>query len=307
MRTGTERDGLPEWEESCPFCPGNEEDLTEIQLEMAAQTDPGWQTRIVPNKFPALTTKEQGGQRYAKGIYLAMSGYGQHDVIIESPKHNRNIAEMSDQEIEIVVETYHKRYVDLMEKHGNMMAILFRNHGKRAGTSLIHPHSQVIVTGMVPRYIRFREDVAEDYFDEFGSCVYCDILEHEIKDRRRLVLENDRFLAFVPFAADVPFEMWIMPKTHRADFGSISDLEKEHFAMIFRDCLGKLFYELNDPDYNYVFNTAARYKAGEPQLHWFLQIQPRLTTRAGFEIGSGIRVNPSLPEDDAEFLRGESE
>jgi UDPglucose--hexose-1-phosphate uridylyltransferase len=236
-----------------------------------------------------------------------MPGYGQHEVIIESPEHDQQIATMSKEEVEVVIETYHKRYIELMLEHENMMAIIFRNHGDRAGASLKHPHSQIIVTGMVPRHIRWREQEAQDYFDDWARCLYCDILGFEIQNRRRVVQENESFLAFVPFAAEVPFEVWIMPKNHQADFGSISDQEKSDFAAILKKVLGNLYEKLNDPDYNYVINTAARYKAEEPQVHWYCQIHPRLTTQAGYELGAGIRINPSLPELDADFLNGLSE
>jgi UDPglucose--hexose-1-phosphate uridylyltransferase len=155
---------------------------------------------------------------------------------------------------------------------------------------------------MVPRYIRWREEEAQRYFDEWGRCVFCDILNFEMEDRRRVILENDSFIAFIPYAAEVPFEIWIMPKGHRADFGNISGAEKTDLAPALRYCLARLHDKLGDPDYNYVINTSARYRADEPQLHWYLQILPRLTTRAGFEIGSGININPSLPERDADFL-----
>lgn len=295
---------LPYFSKTCPFCPGNEHMLPPVLFEKLKSNGSQWQTRVVPNKFPALV-HEGSLERYNKGIYLAMGGYGLHEVVIESPDHNRQIADMSYEEVSDVVETYHKRYVELMEEHKNMMTIIFRNHGKLAGTSLIHPHSQIIVTGFVPNYIRWREDEAQKYYDEWGRCVYCDILEFEIKEQQRVISDNRSFLAFVPFAAEVPFEIWILPKHHEADFGSISDGEKEDLTFVLRDCLSRLNKKLNDPDYNYVFNTAARFKSGEPQLHWYLQIRPRLTTQAGFEIGSGININPSIPEEDAAFLRGE--
>jgi UDPglucose--hexose-1-phosphate uridylyltransferase len=231
-----------------------------------------------------------------------MPGYGQHEVIIESPDHDQDLATMSIEEVETVIETYHKRYVSLMQVHKNMMAIIFRNHGMKAGASLSHPHSQMIVTGMVPQNIRVREQEAQRYYDQWQRCVYCDILEFEQHHRRRVIAENESFLAFIPFAADVPFETWIMPKEHEADFGSISAIEKSHFALILKNVLTRLYDKLSDPDYNYVINTAARYKAEEPQIHWYCQISPRLTTPAGFELGSGISINPSLPEIDADFL-----
>ncbi len=301
QKSNRERQSLVSRDAKCPFCPGNEQMSDSIDLEMPNQQQTFWQTRVVPNKFPALTPGEHT-HRATEGIYIAMPGYGRHEVIIESPDHNQDIATMSKQEVEIIIETYHKRYIDLMAVHENMMAIIFRNHGERAGASLQHPHSQIIVTGIVPQHRRYREEQAQHYYDVWGRCVYCDILAFERQNRRRVIQENEAFLAFVPFAAEVPFEICIMPKTHQADFGSISEQEKSDFASILKNVLTNLYDKLNDPDYNYVINTAARYKAEEPQVHWYCQIHPRLITSAGFELGAGININPSLPEVDADFL-----
>jgi UDPglucose--hexose-1-phosphate uridylyltransferase len=295
------RSKVPVHDKDCPFCPGNEGMLPPVIME-TLNDDGNWQVKVVPNKFPALTPKGKV-ERYTEGIYVAMQGYGHHEVIIETPVHNRQMGEMSDEEIGMVIETYHRRYTDLMREDENMMIIIFRNHGLRAGTSLLHPHSQLISTGMVPHYIRWREDAAQRYFDEWGRCVFCDMLAYEMNDGRRVVFENRSFAAVVPFAADVPFEVWVMPKIHKADFCDIGDEEKSDLASVMRNILEKLAVKLNDPDYNYVLNTSARYRAREPQLHWYLQIRPRLMTVAGFEIGSGISINPSMPEEDAEFLR----
>ncbi|HEY9669253.1 MAG TPA: galactose-1-phosphate uridylyltransferase, partial [Coleofasciculaceae cyanobacterium] len=254
---------LASQERKCPFCTGKEPFSEPILLEMPNQQHTSWQTRVVSNKFPALTPHENT-HRFSEGIYIAMPGYGRHEVIVESPDHNQHIATMSQEEVEIVIETYHKRYIDLMAAHENMMAIIFRNHGDRAGASLEHPHSQIIVTGIVPQYRRYREEQAQRYFDVWGRCVYCDILEFEQQNRRRVVGENGSFLAFIPFTAEVPFETWIMPKNHQADFGSITEQEKSDFASILKNILTNLYEKLNDPDYNYVINTAARYKAEEP-------------------------------------------
>lgn len=296
-----ERKQLPILDKECPFCPGNEHTLSSIIMETPRASQNCWQTRVILNKFPALTP-DSDTSRFTQGIYLAMPGYGQHEVIIESPEHNRDIAQMSIAEVSTLIETYHKRYVDLMKAHENMIAVIFRNRGTQAGASLNHPHSQIIVTGIVPHHVRWREEEAQRYFDECGRCVYCDILAFEMQDRRRVILENQSFLAFVPFAAEVPFEVWIMPKRHQADFSQISNEEKSDLAQALHDILARLYTKLEDPDYNYVINTAARYKAYEPQLHWYLQIWPRLTTQSGFELGAGMTVNPSIPEEDANFL-----
>ncbi len=292
---------LPRHDPDCPFCPGNEHMLPGIIMELPGPDESGWQTRVVPNKYPAVSPTGDT-TRYNVGIYWAMQGYGRHEVIIESSCHDCRLAGMSEAEVGLIIETYHRRYTDLLKEHRNMMTLIFRNHGVRAGTSLLHPHSQIIVTGMVPTYIRWREDQAQAHFDETGRCVYCEIIDFELKYRRRLVVENETFVGFVPFAAEVPFEVWIIPRRHQACFGEVTDPEKADLSAALRHVLARLDSKLGDPDYNYIINTAARYKEGEPQLHWYLQIRPRLTTMAGFEIGSGIAINPSIPEEDADTL-----
>lgn len=286
----------------CPFCPGGSHEEEEILLELPKVNGSGWQTRVVANRYPALST--QGNtMRSSHGIYLMMPGYGRHEVIIESPDHEKDIPTMDLSEVELIVETYHHRYIDLMREHESMMGIIFRNHGQRAGASQSHPHSQIIITSVVPQQRRWREEEAQRYYDDWGRCLYCDILKFEYKEQTRIVEENNSFLAFVPFAAEVPFEISIAPKHHEADFGSMTDTEKADFSVILQSILTRLSEKLNDPDYNYIINTAARYKAEEPQVHWYCQIRPRLTTPAGFEIASSVSINPSLPEWDAQFLR----
>jgi UDPglucose--hexose-1-phosphate uridylyltransferase len=295
------KEDVPALDEGCPFCPDNEHMLPGILFERAGKEGESWQTRIVPNKFSAVTPNGNT-DRSKKDLYIAMPGHGRHEVIIESPRHNHQVALMESTQVDAVVETYHRRYLDLIDDGDNMMILIFRNHGIRAGTSLIHPHSQLISTSFVPRFLRQREEEAERYFDEWGRCVFCDVLAYELRKRKRVVLENTSFAAFVPFAADVPFEVWIVPKRHQADFGQISDQEKSDLAAALLNILSRLYHKLNNPDYNYMINTSAQYRRDEPQLHWYLQIRPRLTTQAGFEIGSGISINPSFPEADADFL-----
>jgi UDPglucose--hexose-1-phosphate uridylyltransferase len=287
---------------SCPFCPGNEENLEPTIIEFPKPDNSGWQTRVVANKFPALIPCGDT-TRVPKGIYLTMAGYGKHEVIIESPEHDQSLAKMTLPEIKILIETYHQRYRKLMEDQENMMIIIFRNHGQEAGASLSHPHSQIIATSIVPQNRRWQEEEAQRYYDHWHRCVYCDMLTFEMEEKVRVIQENDSFVAFVPFAAEVPCEVWIMPKQHHADFTSMNKLQRSEFASILHIILKRLDNKLRDPDYNYVINSASRYKGEEPQLHWYCQIKPRLTTSAGFEMGAGISINPSIPEVDAAFLR----
>jgi UDPglucose--hexose-1-phosphate uridylyltransferase len=264
-----------------------------------------WQTRVVPNKFPALTP-EIGVARPSDGFYTAMPGYGKHEVIIESPRHDQDLHNLSIKEIGVVVNTYQSRYKALLKDPKIKHVILFRNHGVRAGTSLAHPHSQLIALGLLPTNIRKRHKVAEEYHDDYGRCLYCALVAHEANMRERVILENNSFLGFVPYAAEVPFEIWVLPKKHQADFGELSEGGVKDFSEALKIALTGLDSKPGGPDYNYVINTTSRSHLNSEHMHWFLQIRPRITTPAGFEIGSGMQINPSLPEQDAANLRGDS-
>jgi UDPglucose--hexose-1-phosphate uridylyltransferase len=232
-----------------------------------------------------------------------MCGCGAHEVVIEVPDHSKTIATMDEEEVVRVVRTYKERFLDLDRSGWNQLIIIFRNQGKRAGTSLEHPHSQIIGTPVVPEEIRRRLEEAQRYFDDHGSCVYCDIIHHELTEKVRLVCSNSGFVALCPFASTVPYEMWILPRRHASSFGVLTDDDAVLLAKLLREALRRLYDLLDNPDYNYVVRSAPHHSAGEPHFHWYVEILPRLTTRAGFEIGSGMNINVVAPESAAEALR----
>jgi UDPglucose--hexose-1-phosphate uridylyltransferase len=299
-QSGPSRD-LPEIEADCPFCPGNEGQLGEILFESSADNAQGWLTRVVENKFPALTLRGSA-ERSNLGLRVSMDGYGSHEVIIDSPRHDRDLSSMGKQEIYAVLKTYHRRYLAHANAGQGTTTIIFRNHGPQAGTSLIHPHSQIVTTPVVPAMIRIREAEAQRYWDRMGKCVYCDILAEELEQGTRVLGQGKHFVAFVPYAARVPMEMRLMPRRHAADFGHVTEEELQDLALLLSDVMGRLHTLMKDPDYNLVINTASRHLLEAPYTHWHLSVRPRLSTMAGFEIGSGMNINPSLPEDDAKFL-----
>lgn len=294
---------LPEVDRGCPFCPGNENQLLGIIAELPGAGQYKWQTRVVPNKYPALSQDAEVAGRQ-QTVYVSLEAYGAHEVVIESPWHNKDIGTMSVEEVGKVIDTCQRRYNKLLETDEKILcAVVFRNHGKRAGTSLIHPHSQIVAPAVVPRYIADRQQAAEEYFRANRRCVMCDMLEYEQARQERIVLKNDSFAALAPYAAEVPCEVWIAPLRHSADFGSITPEQTGDLAAILRDILHRIYDRLDDPDYNYVIHSCTKTYRDESYLHWYLQIKPRLTIPAGFEIGSGMHINPSTPEQDAAFLR----
>jgi UDPglucose--hexose-1-phosphate uridylyltransferase len=294
---------------TCPFCAGNEHMTPTPVYVIPDPASPGgkaWQVRVVPNMFPALVVPLEDAEarkRHRKGIYLEMEGCGQHEVVIESPDHSKTIATMSIEEIHNIVRTYRERFLAMDRMNWNQLIIIFRNQGEVAGTSLAHPHSQIVGAPIVPEDIRCRLDEAQRYFDDNGTCVYCDMLEAEITEGTRLVCSNAGFVAFCPFASTVPYAMWIVPRRHASSFGVLTDEEAGLLARILKDALLKLHVLLANPDYNYVIRSSPHHSAGEPHFHWYLEVMPRLTTMAGFEIGSGININVVVPESAAAELR----
>jgi UDPglucose--hexose-1-phosphate uridylyltransferase len=297
---------IPEFKADCPFCPGNEgmtPPETMAYRHGGTANGPGWWVRAFPNKFSALVPEGSLTRKEAEGFFRTMDGVGQHEVIVESPRHNLCIPLMEDKQVEEVILAYRERYLILREDPRFKVIIIFKNHGSKAGTSLEHPHSQLVAAPIVPLSIRYRIEKAYTHYDDEGTCVYCDILREGLKVRTRLVLETDRFAAFHPFASRAPFETWIIPKRHNASFGSITMDEAKEFAYVLRKTLGKMYRGLNNPDYNYIIHTAPIKDEQEEYFHWHLQILPRLLTPAGFELGTGMFINTALPEETAAFIR----
>ncbi len=288
----------------CPFCRGNEK-MTPDELYSISAGDK-WLVRVVPNKYPALepkSSKKGSIERRDTGPYLNMDGIGSHEVVVESPNHNEDLVNMKINHIEKIIEAYRKRYLELTKNKDYQLIIIFRNHGEIAGSSIKHPHSQIVATPFVPNHVRHKLFETQRYFDDFGNCVYCDMLKYELKSKDRLIHENNDFVAFAPFASQVPYSVMIIPKTHYAGFTETPDGTNKNLASILQTVLKKIYGLLADPDYNYIIYSSPLDKSRQRNYHWHLEILPRLTNRAGFEIGSGVSINTMLPEDCAKFLR----
>jgi UDPglucose--hexose-1-phosphate uridylyltransferase len=298
----------PTYKKDCPFCPGNEHLTPHETLAYRSSGSPdsiGWWVRVVPNKFPALSPEGSVERKEEKGFFRMMDGVGAHEVVIGSPIHNQLFPLAEDRQVEEVLLAYRERYLALREDPRIKLIIIFKNHGEAAGTSLEHTHSQIVGTAVVPSYIRKKLEEAARYYDDHGRCVYCDSIHEELRYGERIVMDTEKYVVLHPFASRFPFEAWIIPKEHQASFGLISMEDSKTFAKVLKATLSKLYFKLNDPDYNFVIHTAPIKDEQEDYYHWHLQIIPRLTTTAGFEMGSGIYINVSFPEETAQFLRGE--
>jgi UDPglucose--hexose-1-phosphate uridylyltransferase len=294
-------DHIPAFEPGCAFCPGNES-MSAVETYRVADRD-GWQVRVVENKFPALS-REGDRVRRIDGVYRSMSGVGFHEVVVEHRRHDLSPALYSVEDLSRILVAYKERYRQIRKDTRVEAIIIFKNHGESAGTSLAHPHSQIAATPIVPTQVRHRLDEAIRFFDETGECVFCTTLRREVADRIRIVASTDSFVAFIPFAALSPFHLWIFPVRHCSSFDEIEEYEITDLAVTLRTVLGKLYYGLNDPDYNFSIRSIPAREGEREYFHWYLTVIPRIVRTAGFEIGSGMYINTSLPEESARFLRG---
>jgi UDPglucose--hexose-1-phosphate uridylyltransferase len=291
---------LPDHNVDCPFCPGNEHKTP--KEEAVYSSDANWKIRVVPNKFPALTT-EGDTHREQLMLFRKTRGYGKHEVVIETPMHNKFIPFMQDKNVEELLKVYRDRYNVLKKDPSIKIIIIFKNHGKAAGTSLEHPHTQIVASPIVPPFIRRRLEIATQHFDNTGHCLYCDILYDEYQAKDRIVGETTFLVALHPFASRYPFETWIMPKMHSSSFSNLVDIEIEELARLLKEILLKLYVSLGNPDYNFIIHTSPVDGEHKSYYLWHIQIVPRLTLAAGFELGSGIYINTAIPEETAAFMR----
>jgi UDPglucose--hexose-1-phosphate uridylyltransferase len=291
---------------SCPFCYGNEHlttpEIMAVRQDGSAPNASGWQLRVIPNKFPALRVEGEL-EKSGEGLYDKMTGIGAHEIFIETPDHGLTLSDLDLARIQDVIGAYVSRMQDLKRDIRLKYLMIFKNHGYRAGASLEHSHSQLIATPIVPKTINEELAGTREYYEYKERCVFCDIVKHEAEDRRRLVLDNERFISIVPFAARFPFECWILPRKHQSNFEDLNQDDVPQLALVLKETLLRIKASVRNPPYNLVIHTAPCQTAGLEHFHWHIEIMPRLTRVAGFERGTGFYINPTPPEECAKFLR----
>lgn len=291
---------------ACPFCPENEERTPPAVLTVEGDT--GWLVRIVPNKYPALTP-EGAVVEGRVGPYATLTGVGFHDVVVESPDHDSGLATYTVEHLAQVMAVWAQRYNQLAADPRIRYIQVLRNHGRRAGASREHPHSQIMAMPFVPDRVKLELDRAHSYRRLHNRCMYCDMIEHELQAGARIIIADSDFVAMAPFAPKMPFETWILPVRHQASFGQLDSASAVALARVVSALAKAMKVAVDDPPHNLVLRTAPTQVAPDevesPQnsYHWRLEMVPRLSTPAGFEMGTGVFVNVLTPEDAARCLK----
>jgi UDPglucose--hexose-1-phosphate uridylyltransferase len=298
---------------TCPFCEGHEgmtpSEILAYRPPETLRDKPGWWIRVFANRTPVLHI-EGNLRRQGVGMFDMMNGIGAHEIIVETPEHDKGFAELSDNQTEKVIWAYRDRIIDLQKDNRFRYILIFKNHGQHSGTKITHSHSQLIATPVLPKAVKEELDGAKTHYNYKERCIYCDIIRQEIKMQDRMVEENNHFAAFIPFAARFPYEISIMPKEHNYDFSNITKEQAMDLSKIMKSVLWRLNKGLEGPSYSYILHTCPNHLPNEAlwdtlefDFHWHIDIIPRLLKRAGMELGTGFYINPTSPEEAATFLK----
>jgi UDPglucose--hexose-1-phosphate uridylyltransferase len=299
----------------CPLCVGNEhmtppavmlylKQNGEIKKDKDhnGQRPKNWLIRVIPNLFPAFAPpKDPADQEQIMKSESYGYAIGHHEVLVESPNHDENPADAELPHLTLLINAYIDRLRDLSAEPYVQYVSIFRNYGREAGASLSHAHSQIIATPIIPRIPAEEMAASKNFYNQHRKCVFCDIIEKETKGPR-LVLDNQHFVVFAPYASVHPLEFWILPKKHDANILGLSKVEIEAFAKTLKASLKALKDLVNDPPYNYGFHLSINREARD-YYHWHLEVYPCLSIWAGFEKNTGMYINTVKPETSAAEFR----
>jgi UDPglucose--hexose-1-phosphate uridylyltransferase len=294
----------------CPFCPGHENltppEVAAVRPVGGAPDTPGWRVRVVPNLFPAFSAEDADAD-LADPLHAHGPALGACEVIIHTPDHRRWLPFLSAEQAELVMAMTWERY----RRHsvpGVGSVVPFYNHGRDAGASLAHPHGQVYATRVAAPVLDDEVRGAEEAYRAIKECVFCRMIERELELGVRVVAQSESFVSIAPYASRQPFECWIIPWRHSADFGQIEADEAASLGVFLREVLWRLNQEVGDVPLNwYIHSLPNAAGEGSRSYHWHLEVRPKLSEIAGFEMATGIFINTTAPESAAEALSARGE
>ncbi|MFH1545662.1 MAG: galactose-1-phosphate uridylyltransferase [archaeon] len=283
-------------DKSCPFCPGNEF-MTPPESHRIERKGK-WSMRVVGNKYSALGMEKKFFSE-RKGIYWRKGAHGIHEVVIETPSHSKDLADLSEKEISELFRVFKERTRELMKKKDIKYVFCFKNHGRECGTSLEHSHSQIIGFPFIPGRIEMEINESRKYFRRERKCIFCEVVKKEGKSRRK-VRENESFIAIAPFASKWPYEYWVLSKKHKSSLSEMSEKELIDLGKIMKYLLKKMKSILHNPAYNFVLHCSMK---GNACYHFHIEVYPNIDKKwGGIEKGTGVILNEAPPEMAAMYL-----
>jgi UDPglucose--hexose-1-phosphate uridylyltransferase len=293
----------------CPFCEGQEgrtpPEVAAVRNKGSPADGPGWSVRAIPNRFPTLAPDPPAAGTSPSGSLLeSRPGYGFHEVIIESPRHDPGFAFLPVDHARAVVRMFRDRVAALAKKPKITAVLLFENFGPESGGTLVHPHAQVVATPVIPPVLAEKVDGMRRFSRKHAEeCLLETIAKEERSEKSRIVLDDGIFLTSTPFASVHPYEVLILPERHAVSITDATDAELDRLAELLPTVLRSQFAVAPSFSYNFMVHCAPNPLKSHPEFHWHIEIAPRLVRPDGFELGTGIAVNPISPEAAASALR----
>lgn len=262
-----------------------------------------WLVQVVPNKYPAFSHKSKCASFFKKGPYSVIGAIGHHDLLI-TRDHVKNFPHLSKDLANLVFQTFRDRYLTLFNDSCLAYISIFHNWGPKAGASVYHPHYQIIAIPVIPPDVEHSLSGSFNYFKKHKKCVHCTMIEWEKKEKKRIIYENKGAIVFAPFISREPFELRIFPKKHLSYFENTLDEDLEWIVDALQVALRKIENKLKDPDYNFFIHTAPiKDKNNYKHYHWHIEILPKISISAGFELGTGIEITVIDPDEAAKILK----
>jgi UDPglucose--hexose-1-phosphate uridylyltransferase len=285
----------------CPF--ENPQETGHGKPILIYEKENDWLVQIVPNKYPAFVHQNLCASLFKKGPYSVVGGVGHHDLLI-TRDHNKNFPKLDSESANLVFQAFRDRYLMLFNDPCLAYISIFHNWGPKAGASMYHPHYQLVAIPVVPPDVGHSLNGSLNYFRKHKKCVHCTMLDWEKKEKKRIIYENKGALVFTPFISREPFELRVFPKKHLPYFENTLDEDLEWIVEALQIGLQKIEKKLNDPDYNFFIHTAPlKDKQKYKNYHWHIEIQPKISISAGFELGTGIEITVIDPDEAAKILR----
>lgn len=280
----------------CPFCPGHESSTPEAVATIGEGSD--WQVRVVPNLYPAFTGHDPMAVSNLGPVYMQAPASGSHEVAIFSPEHKAGWADLSKPHIDLLMQAIRDRVTAHSQDQGLRYSQIIVNFGREAGGSVEHPHAQLLAMPFVPRELM---DEQNGFARFRGNCIMCATVESEEWAGLRMVYSDENVVVFCPFWSGTPYEMMVVPRSHEGHINLSPVEESNAVGRAIKVALLSLRDAVGDVAYNIVFH-AAPFRS-PTDFHWHVHLLPKITTTAGFELGTGVPINVVAPETAAAELK----
>ncbi|EMI53710.1 galactose-1-phosphate uridylyltransferase [Rhodopirellula sallentina] len=240
-------------------------------------------------------------------LFPSEAAMGGHEVIIEAPRHTESLGELNTSEIALVFTAYADRIRYWRSVPGVQHVSIFKNVGRDAGASLQHSHSQLIATNRVPAVVQQVTRRLQAHHARNGSCLQCDLIRSELEDKTRIVSQTDSFVAYCPFASRFPMQVRLTSKEHMPCFSQLHERPLAELARLALRVVRWLEALRPQTAYNMLVHTCpVNFQGAMESQHWAIDIFPRISRLAGFELATGAMINPIYPETAAKAYRAQA-